>query len=224
MANPNGICAVGINELQADGSYVSYRYWAQVVQMNDPRLPARPRIEVDLVHEWIAGVEPEAATIRFQRSQMRQQERLERREFLRRHRQQEAEAGTVQGNAVLRLNTAVQTEPLVPEVNNTRWDNWSYCPTCGKKRGREEEEVPASPPYSQTWWPTTEDDRRCYRRARTSGQTPSSSTDAQLQGSRHEGGRERAVQGPQMSPFQASTSGTRVRLQVAAEVAREIRR
>ena len=60
MTNPNGLCAMAINELQANGSYVNYWYWAHVVQMNDPRLPARPRIEVDLVHEWIAGVEPGA--------------------------------------------------------------------------------------------------------------------------------------------------------------------
>ena len=63
---------MAINEVQTDGSYVSYRYWAQVVQMNDPQLPTRLRIEVDLVHEWIAGVEPGAATIQFQWRQLLQ--------------------------------------------------------------------------------------------------------------------------------------------------------
>ena len=55
--------AVAINETQVDGSIVSY--WAQVVQMNDPQLPTRPRIELDLVHEWIEGVEPGTMTIQF---------------------------------------------------------------------------------------------------------------------------------------------------------------
>ena len=71
MANPNAICAVSINETQVHGTVISYRYWAQVVQVNDPRLPTRARVEVDLVQEWVQGVEPGNPTIRFQRRMMR---------------------------------------------------------------------------------------------------------------------------------------------------------
>ena len=167
MANPNSLCAVAINEVQADGSYVSYRYWAQVVQMNDPRLPTRARIEVDLVHEWIQGVEPGAATIRFQRRQMRQRERYERREQIRLQRQREAQETEAQVPVVLLYNAAVQTEPTAQGTAATQLEDWRYCPTCGKKREREEEAPPASPPYSRTRWPTTDEEQRYSPRART---------------------------------------------------------
>ena len=187
--------------------------------MNDPRLPTRARVEVDLVQEWVQGVEPGNPTIRFQRRQARQWERQQRRELLRLQRQREAEVVAVPPS-----NAATQTEPVEPRAATAPVDDWYYCPTCGKKRDREEEEVPASPPYSRTRWPTTEEEGRYYPRTRTGGQAPSSSTDAQLRGSRHEEVRQRAMQGPQMSPFQATTSGAGVRMQAARAVGRDPRR
>ena len=199
-----------------NGTVISYRYWAQVVQVNDPWLPTRARVEVDLVQEWVQGVEPGNPTIRFQRQMMRRQERRERRELLRLQQQQVAEAVAVTSN-----DAAAQTEPLELRTIAASVDDGRYYPTCGKRRDREEEEGSASPPYSRTRWSTEEDDRRYYPRARTGGQAPSSSTDAQLQGGRQEEDRRRAIQGPQMSPFHALTSGAGVRMQAPATVARD---
>ena len=50
MAWQAPLCAVAINSTNPDGSVVSQRYWAQVVQVDDPRLD-RPRYEIDLIQD-----------------------------------------------------------------------------------------------------------------------------------------------------------------------------
>lgn len=205
MANPHELCAVAINESNADGTVTSTRYWAQVVQMVDPRIPNRPRIEVDLVQEWIQGLEPGRPTLRFVARQNRRRERQERQRL-----QQE--------QVQRRVDVAVQVEEVEGQTTNEgpgeegehtrslicendefmgwRVSDWEFCPMCGanrvqtaneqrsRKRSRNlaDEDAPASPPYSRTRWPSTEEEGRYNPRARTGNQAPSTSVDAQMRG------------------------------------------
>ena len=79
MAWQAPLCAVAINCTNPDGSVVSQRYWAQVVQVDDPRLD-RPRYEIDLLQEWALGVEPGRPTTRFLKKVQRNQEHWEQRQ------------------------------------------------------------------------------------------------------------------------------------------------
>ena len=73
MAWQAPLCAVAINSTNPDGSVVSQRYWAQVVQVDDPRLD-RPRFEINLIQDWALGVELGRPTTRFLRRLQRNRE------------------------------------------------------------------------------------------------------------------------------------------------------
>ena len=151
MAWQAPLCAVSIKSTNPDGSVLSQRYWAQVVQVDDPRLD-RPRYQIDLIQDWALGVEPGRPTTRFLRRLQRNQERREQRQRARQAARQEderrqnmVEAG-VQTSEGDRAEAMIQTEPhtsVTLGVNDGE----------NRRRARSSEEGEdndRSPPYSLT--------------------------------------------------------------------------
>ena len=112
MAWQAPLCAVSINSTDPDGSVLSQRYWAQVVQVDDPRLD-RPRYEIDLIQDWALGVEPGRPTTRFLRRLQRNQERREQRQRAQEAARQENERRQDMVEAGIQMNDEGRAEAMI---------------------------------------------------------------------------------------------------------------